>query len=418
MSNSKLCDLPLPLTSGHYEEASQEFCQNVLAGSPEASVYRFGSVSTPGISDIDMVAVFPDGVSVRMSDMSEKRLKPIYRKLFVHGPVVVTKSQFRQLPLFYPNVSVQHFVGPQLEIDPLNDEEKKILGLIVGIEILPTRWYEVARILTSESLEVRRALMILNSVRRSIQHLSDWDIEHRQWSDFATEVQSIRADCSYKIDADRIRNVLGLGERIIRQLFVTMNKLLDSQLDTISDGASYEFTAFHGNAFRVTLHTKLIESPDFPVTDLMEIWKRHAWKGRLCRPQLCISHPGLLRHVDVLLACKPPFSGELLARLKPKPDVTLTEDSQCRYAQLAYRRAMLCWPGNPLRPVAKHGIFHNGLAGPLWSDIEQPIEYVPSSKERLRNFAREVLIRSQKLKIKRALKEIGTLLGSSKTFWE
>jgi hypothetical protein len=58
------------------------------------SLYQLGSVTAPGISDIDLLAVFKDGSKCAADPLRE--LAPPYRRLFIHGVFGLSKGHYRR----------------------------------------------------------------------------------------------------------------------------------------------------------------------------------------------------------------------------------------------------------------------------------------------------------------------------------
>lgn len=90
-----LTDRPVPIRPAEYDNALADMARGLAERDGAAAVYQLGSVSDPGISDLDVVAVFPDGAECRRNPRA--RLSAGDRRLFVHQVFGVHDRHFRRL---------------------------------------------------------------------------------------------------------------------------------------------------------------------------------------------------------------------------------------------------------------------------------------------------------------------------------
>src|SRR5919198_74855 len=88
-----LTRLPMPARVDQYEHASQEIAEALRQLPGLVAAYRAGSVSAPGISDLDWVAVIEPGSAAFdvWSGLSERT-----RYLAMHAPFLVDPATFRR----------------------------------------------------------------------------------------------------------------------------------------------------------------------------------------------------------------------------------------------------------------------------------------------------------------------------------
>ena len=90
---------PKRLDKGSYTYAIQKVTDILSNQEGIVSVYQIGNVSTPGISDIDMLVVFEDGCRVPGNMLSN--LRGVERYLFVHGLYGVPLSLFSKVKKYF-----------------------------------------------------------------------------------------------------------------------------------------------------------------------------------------------------------------------------------------------------------------------------------------------------------------------------
>ena len=87
-----IIDYPHGVSASFYEDALQSMAEKVLETGAAKAVYQVGGVSSPGISDLDMVIVFKHQAEVTrnfLEDLSEEE-----RYLFIHNLYGISEDDF------------------------------------------------------------------------------------------------------------------------------------------------------------------------------------------------------------------------------------------------------------------------------------------------------------------------------------
>ena len=84
---------PSPAKREEYDSAVNAVVQQLQNAEGLLAIYRFGNISSPGISDIDLLAVFENDVRCEMSGFEQ--MPPHLQKLFTHGVMALSKKHFR-----------------------------------------------------------------------------------------------------------------------------------------------------------------------------------------------------------------------------------------------------------------------------------------------------------------------------------
>jgi|SRR5690554_1665280 len=88
----RLIDHPVAVSRGIYEEAVSRMVGRLTRQPDVVAIYQIGSVSTPGISDLDLVVVFEDDRSCTYNPRQD--LSDAERYLFIHQLFGVPRSLF------------------------------------------------------------------------------------------------------------------------------------------------------------------------------------------------------------------------------------------------------------------------------------------------------------------------------------
>ncbi len=95
MSRYSLIDLPIYVQQELYEINVSAVASALMNHGKVESVYRIGSVSAPGISDLDMLVIFKDGTTTTHDPLKKLDEKGHY--LFVHRLFGTSVTQFQQV---------------------------------------------------------------------------------------------------------------------------------------------------------------------------------------------------------------------------------------------------------------------------------------------------------------------------------
>lgn len=132
LERKPVSNVPRPFEVSDYEAAVAEYLRLVEPLGTLAAVYQFGSFGAPGLSDIDLIAVF----KTRERDFAhryavQRCLTDSSRYLFSHDPLFTDAKGFKQLFLWFPVAELTRVAGSELEVDatPRADATVKLLQL-------------------------------------------------------------------------------------------------------------------------------------------------------------------------------------------------------------------------------------------------------------------------------------------------
>lgn len=118
---SRILDDVRSVDVSSYREAVDTFLDRFLTGeAAHASVYQFGDIGYPGISDIDLLIVIEDTrwVAAAAKAVRITRSSDLLSYLFVHEPLVVCESLLPHLPALHTLEHCRRIAGDR---DPLGE---------------------------------------------------------------------------------------------------------------------------------------------------------------------------------------------------------------------------------------------------------------------------------------------------------
>jgi hypothetical protein len=181
-------DYPRPVARERYVELIDRMVAKIASWAGADSVYQIGGISSPGISDIDLVVIFKDGTSFTGDPRSE--LQPAERYLLSHGLYGIHESNFiaAQMYTFFHNY--RHLYGKPQSIQSENNtsDSLRVIKHQVAIEYLLRMYMALAVQITYRVIKVRSLLLTAKAVgydldflgiaqsplRDSIEQLTAW----------------------------------------------------------------------------------------------------------------------------------------------------------------------------------------------------------------------------------------------------
>ncbi len=168
----RLIDLPRRFTPDQYRRAIERMVRSLEKIEGVISVYQVGSISAPGISDIDLLVVFREG-STYQADV-RKSLSPDNRYLFAHdlyGLSEAHKSGVRRFCFFYEFTHLwgQDILATQVEDPPGASRDE--LQVQVALEYLAKMYIiqYIERIL--DVVKVRGLLLQAKALMKDLKYL-------------------------------------------------------------------------------------------------------------------------------------------------------------------------------------------------------------------------------------------------------
>jgi hypothetical protein len=158
---------PQPARSSEYEEAAAEMEALLLELPGLIAIYRTGSVSVPGISDLDLVCVIEEPNAPLPSFW--QRLAPRTRELAMHTPFVVDIGTFRKHRSFAYLEPLSLTKGTAVDLEEPRDVDA--CETLIGVEGLLFSLLRLSKQARAGCVKVRPTLCELHSLRHDLRLL-------------------------------------------------------------------------------------------------------------------------------------------------------------------------------------------------------------------------------------------------------
>jgi hypothetical protein len=173
---------PKKVSEKYYESARKEIVQYYSANENVLSIYEYGSVSSPGVSDLDIILVLTDDVNVEESFFDFSNISDEVHRLVADGNVMkMSEENFRKINYLDNKLNVKKLFGKDCPRDFPNHNDEKCLELISIIDWLPERILRLTRAINGKRINVTMVLCILHSFSYSIKKIDalTFDIDHQ-----------------------------------------------------------------------------------------------------------------------------------------------------------------------------------------------------------------------------------------------
>lgn len=212
----KFIDRPQDRSLDQYSIAIEEMTARLKTFKNVVSIYQIGSVSNPGISDIDMLVVFEDETSVIADPVRDF---PSDKYLFTHQIYGVSKkhwSSLRRLTFFH-NYKLIEGQAIDETVASLTQDEERALKRQIALEFLVKMHVVLTVQLKYNIIKLRSFLLEGKALVYDLEFL---DIEQGEMFDLVKRIIDIRTNWSNKRPTDREL------ESIIRDLQPALEQLL------------------------------------------------------------------------------------------------------------------------------------------------------------------------------------------------
>jgi len=187
---------PIKYTLNDYDWVLDKIKNNAKRAKEVLSIYTFGKIGVPGISDIDLIFVLKEN-SKLPSFLKNYYVDKQSKYILLHPFFIIPEKIMINIKYIYPNSDLINIYGKKIDIyDPSKSELKNIKTYLTADVIL--RHFPVDHLYTllSKKIGVRMALVRLNTFNHSFSIFKDITGKEKQsWRNFSKKVNYLRKNC-------------------------------------------------------------------------------------------------------------------------------------------------------------------------------------------------------------------------------
>jgi hypothetical protein len=165
---------PKKVSEEYYQKARKEIIQYYSENIDILSIYEYGSVSSPGVSDLDIILVLKDKVKTEEKFFDFSNVSMEVHNLVADGNVMkMSRENFININFLDNKINVKKLYGKDLLLKSPNKSDQEIIDLISVIDWLPERILRLTRTVTSKNINITMVLCVLHSFSYSIKKIDD-----------------------------------------------------------------------------------------------------------------------------------------------------------------------------------------------------------------------------------------------------
>ena len=164
---------------------------------PEITLYSFGNIKHPSISDLDLAIVYDDCLDDNFVEKIAEKTKKfivsdeVKKYVFTHDILIYPKSIFRKIKFLHTFQNMKLLCGKEVDILVPLEEQQSTIDKVHFINFTYSAFFWLKGIELQKKVGLRQILLALNSVRHSLVFLKKiyQDSNLIKWIDILEEVR-------------------------------------------------------------------------------------------------------------------------------------------------------------------------------------------------------------------------------------
>lgn len=218
---NEVCEIPERTEFSDYNEVREEFLRRCSLNNKVISVYEFGNIGCPGLSDLDFLVILSEDCNNIPQELKIENMSPKHAAIMNHNPLFVGESSVDFLGAVFPLFNAQLVYGSPVKLKMSSEFSETVqLSLFTFINVLkyPNDILYLAR---QEKIRWKTLLAYLNSFNHIIRALESLKID---------VPQSVK-NC---IDLNRhIRSKFNMGKIELKDLNSAVGIMIEASADMI-----------------------------------------------------------------------------------------------------------------------------------------------------------------------------------------
>ncbi len=264
------------------------------------SIYTFGEVKCPGISDLDFIFVLKDTNKLPRFLRHMPKDK-IFNYVIYHPFFIIDKEIMENMDYIYPTSDFRHIYGKKITIKRLSNKEFRQSLIFLTADVV-FRHYpsDFITTLLSKRINVRMCLLRLNSLGHSIDtYMKIKGNARKDWKTFRREILDLRKnwfDINPNIRREKVIRLMKQGVYISQEfidkfkgIYVKeIQKKIKAKQDVLFKGTKIRLSFVNGfdkddSTKEIIKHFKKYSTfySIFPIDYVYQLWVYASLKGRL-----------------------------------------------------------------------------------------------------------------------------------------
>lgn len=202
---------PIHLNENDYRNALHAFVEKFSAYSNVVSIYKFGTISSIGISDLDFIVILKEEPLIQDSkDLAYRSFSK--KEIYIYNntpPMYMTEKIFRNFNQLFPLKGLKLLYGRDIKQENMFNHD--VYDMLTLIELLGKFYPKIfLELLYSNSFNTRRALMLLHALQFPIDLASNYFEIDSTWLQYKNKIRKLREQW-YTMGYEKYSLLISLG---------------------------------------------------------------------------------------------------------------------------------------------------------------------------------------------------------------
>ena len=211
---------PSRINLENYENACREITVQFSSIPGVHSIYQYGSISCPGLSDLDIAIVLDDVISSSTHKLVQKQNLPnsVLSIMDYATMMIFPRSKFEQITL-WDDIRLTPIHGQAINADTVNCRFLEVARII---DWLPERIIRLEELYRCEVIDVRKTLGTLKSCTYTLQKVTSLIGQEDNRSKVIREFTEFRTDWFNYTESSQIDWLWHFADAIKRELYISL----------------------------------------------------------------------------------------------------------------------------------------------------------------------------------------------------
>ena len=221
ISDFKFHNLPRILDISVYQDSKQKIVEYFKNNEDVISIYEYGTISSPGISDLDIILVLKDKIRTEEHYFDFKNISQHAKEFVSNGNVLKMPENIFKNILHFDDLNTNLLSGLDIIKNLPNQSSYDAIKLISVVDWLPERILRLKKILDTKVIDVTTTLCVLHSFKYSIIKVNKI-IGLDNYSEVLDKISKLRQEWfkiknPYEILIQTIHDALILGQNYLKK---------------------------------------------------------------------------------------------------------------------------------------------------------------------------------------------------------
>jgi len=192
----KFISPPEKLGLSSYKEVREYMIDHFSKSSDVVSLYEFGTVNAPSISDIDLMLVLKDTPSENIHNLIDRNsVSPLVKYLMMDNTLMILNEEgFRNIPL-WDDMVLNNLYGKDIQKLKVSNEDKVSTEIARVMDWLPERTMRMIELVSRREIPTRATLCLINSFIYILERLRDsFDLKFEGVENYIKTFHNLRTD--------------------------------------------------------------------------------------------------------------------------------------------------------------------------------------------------------------------------------